>query len=275
MANSIQFFDFHLHSPVSNQKTNEKIAWPTDERVATYLTNHKDLVAIAFSDHNSFDVDFYQKMQALIGRKSIGKTKLFPAIEVDVRREASGYQDLKQNPLNKGNVILVFDHFMNWMQLEQLATICKKYLHPHKPISFDQLNTLFKDFNYFAIAHANKHQSLRYEDVIKIDNLIAYEISSLKPNYDVKRIDQKLHHQYAIVSGSDCHNWNDSERYPIQSLRSYISAFKDDNWTFNDLKQAIKKQNNCLLSGSEWLIKQDVDYASAKIKQTLKKWRGN
>lgn len=275
MANPIQFFDFHLHSPVSNQKTNEKIAWPTDERVATYLTNHRDLVAIAFSDHNSFDVDFYQKMQALIERKSMGKTKLFPAIEVDVRREASGYQDLKQNPLNKGNVILVFDHFMNWMQLEQLATICKKYLHPHKPISFAQLNTLFQDFNYFAIAHANKHQSLRYEDVIKIDKLIAYEISSLKPNYDVKRIDQKLHRQYAIVSGSDCHNWNDVERYPIQSLRSYISAFKDDNWTFNDLKQAIKKQNNCLLSGSEWLIKQDVDYASAKIKQTLKKWRGN
>ena len=273
MARQIQFFDFHLHSPVSNHKSNEKIEWPTDDRVASYLAKIKDLAAVAFSDHNSFDVDFYQKMQALINRKTIGKTKLFPAVEIDVRREASGYQDQHQNPLNKGSVILVFDNFMNWMQLEQLATICQKYLLPEKPISFDELNTLFKNFHYFAIAHGNKNQSLKYEDVIKIDNLIAYEINALKPTYDIKRIDQKLHRQYAIVTGSDQHHWNDQKEYNVTGLRNYFPAFKDDNWTFNDLKQAIVKQNNCLLSGSEWLIKADVDYATMKINQTLKKWR--
>lgn len=273
MANPIQFFDFHLHSPVSNQKSNEKIAWPTDERVAGYLTKVKDLVAIAFSDHNSFDANFYQKMRDLIEKKSIGRTKLFPAIEIDVRRQASGYQDDNTNPLNKGNVILVFDNFMNWMQLEQLATICNKYLHPNEPISFDELNSLFKDFNYFAIAHANKHQSFRYEDIVKINHLIAYEVGSLKPSFDIKRIDAHLHRNYAIVSGNDQHHWNEHVGYKIDGLRNYINGFKDDNWTFNDLKEAILKQNNCLLNGTDWLIKNDVDFATMKIKQTLKKWR--
>lgn len=269
----ISFFDFHLHSPISNQKSNEKIEWSTDERVATYLAEVEDLVAVAFSDHNSFDVNFYQKMQKLIQWKTNGKTKLFPAIEIDVRREAAGYKDLNKNALNKGNVILVFDNLMEKEQLEQLELICKRFLHPASPIHFSKLNELFQKFSYFAIAHANKEQSFNYEDIIKINHLIAYEVGNLKTRGDIKRIDQKLHHNYAIVTGSDCHHWNDRKRYSVANLRNYLPFFTNENWNFNDLQMAIKEQNNCLLDGNRWLIQQDINYATIKIKQILMKWR--
>ncbi len=209
--------DLHLHSPAS-ENNGDAIKW--NDTYTTLKTIHANNVKLAaFSDHNTFDDNFYKEVRNL---GQTGGITFLPAIEANVVRKSGEI----------ANLIYVFREDLSDDGLKEISDIARKRL-PKRGISIESANKLFDNFETLRIPHIGKTDHFKYDDLLDL-KYDAFEVTNMKhPNY-VSVIKKGL--VSSTVSFSDTHVWTN---YPQQGI--LITEIDLAEATFDELKKLLSK----------------------------------
>ncbi|WP_127942983.1 hypothetical protein [Mycoplasma sp. ATU-Cv-703] len=209
--------DLHLHSPASSSN-GDSIGWKSLHHALQKLKLHRVKVA-SFTDHNTFDAQFYLQARQLAKTADI---HLLPGIEVDVLRSND----------RRANLLIIFDGDLSSAELQKIEQIARQNLLFKQGISINKVNELFSDFETLRIPHVGKNDFFCPED-LKLLRYDAVEVSSFDhPNY---RKYCKTDAQKAVVAFSDTHVW---KKYP-QHGKKLITWVPINEKSLTALKTAL------------------------------------
>ncbi|CAM9134976.1 PHP domain-containing protein [Mycoplasma todarodis] len=208
--------DLHLHSPAS-ENNGDAIKW--ENTFTTIKTLHSNGIKLAaFSDHNTFDYEFYKEVRKL---GKTGGMVFLPAIEANVVRKNGVI----------ANLIYVFREDLTDAQLKKISSIARKEL-PKRGISIESANALFSEFETLRIPHIGKSDHFKYDDLLDL-KYDAFEVTNMKhPNY-VSILKKGL--ISSTVSFSDTHVWTN---YPQQGF--LITEMNLEKPCFDELKEFLE-----------------------------------
>ncbi|MDZ7293682.1 PHP domain-containing protein [Mycoplasmopsis pulmonis] len=213
--------DLHLHSPYSSTN-GTKIKWTSEEEAIRILKDNNIALA-SFTDHNTFNFDFFTRIQNLALEYS-PKVVFLPGIEVDLVRKDG----------KKGQSIFIFNPKQDLIKLQKhIKKIARKWMYTYQEF-LDQL----KDFDFLAIPHIGKGST---EDFLKQEDIESCQVDALEvtnlnhTNY--KKI-IKSNPNYSTVAFSDTHAWN---KYPQHT--KLITMIEGDP-SYENLKTKLLERKN-------------------------------
>jgi predicted ATPase len=243
MLNSVIKIDLHIHSIASKYKepyyhNGESIVEHSNCDNTTVLLDNlikNGIQLFSITDHNRFNVELYNKISNDLEKPEYSSLKLLHGVEFDVKLDESKAD---------AHIIVIFD-VTNQEDMLRIETALKENEITDKNgyYSKDQFEKILRNIklNTILIVHQRcamtntegKHKSLSEAvdnpyTIIETGYITALEYQ--KPNVEgiIKRNLNESNTKVALVTGSDCHDWEAYPRHDKDSQydKSYFSQIK-------------------------------------------------
>lgn len=205
--------DLHLHSKLSSWN-GDSIKWESLYESLKRINNN-NVKVISFTDHNIFNVKFYNEVKEL---SKTGGIITLPGTEVNVVTK-SGIV---------AHMLIIFNNNLTDNQLQKIEDSLR--LISKTGVSINNINNFLSEYDSIRIIHIGKTDYFRPDDLINL-NYDAFEISNHK-HHNLKKV-LKEGYESSLVSFSDTHSW---DVYPQQK-----TLFTDMDIDINNVFYSIKK----------------------------------
>ncbi len=268
MLNNIINIDLHIHSKASFYKDGVIVENSDINHIDTLITKlqENNISLFSITDHNRFDYELYSMINQKIKSDNTIKMNNLPGVEFDVILEIG-------KP--KCHIIAIFNDkdTSKIKEIENKIFSVRKLTSSDESYTLKQFEEILKVINLEVILIVHQKQALdnEYGDTNSLSNAtdnpykfikVGY-IDSLEYNYPriegiVKDSLRKVDLDFPIITGSDCHTW---DNYPYHSVpngrkRDFTSfkclpTFKGllmSITSFNSRVNRVENQNNNYIS---------------------------
>lgn len=214
--------DLHMHSRVS-RIIGDSIGWISDEETLLRIRN-SGVKIISFTDHDIFSTSFFLKINEINKRMNLGLI-IYPGFELTVSRKNG----------KRGHIVFILNNDLKKEQLKEIEMILSQIkLSSQYGIRIEKAIELFKNYDFFIVPHVDKVDSIVYEDVSKVIDIIHY-VEADENSREYIKFCKESHTKPLGIKFSDNHMWN-------SDVYKWTGCYIDDYESFDDLKYRIQFQ---------------------------------